>query len=96
MDITSVFKKAEDESEEIALRKERAEEIHEESIVIDGHEGTLFDLIREKRKFDDESSEGHSDLPRLRQGGVDCAIFTLHFLMTGFGPYAVSNKDLSI
>lgn len=76
MDIKSVFKKAEDESEEIALRKERAEEIHEESIVIDGHEGTLFDLIREKRKFDEESSEGHSDLPRLRQGGVDCAIFT--------------------
>ena len=76
MDVKSVFTKKTDEAEDIKLRQERAEEIQEESIVIDGHQGTLFDIARGIRKFEEESSIGHSDLPRLRQGRVDCAILT--------------------
>jgi membrane dipeptidase len=76
MDVKSVFTKKTDVAEEKEIRQERAEEIHAESIVIDGHQGTLFDIARGIRKFDEESSVGHSDLPRLRQGGVDCAVFT--------------------
>ncbi|MGI6628692.1 MAG: dipeptidase [Bacillota bacterium] len=77
MDITSVFKKnTQDNPVDEELRMERAEELHSESLVVDGHQGTLFDVIKGIRSFGQESPFGHSDLPRLRKGGVDCAILS--------------------
>lgn len=77
MDITSVLKKkTQDDPVDEEIRMERAEELHSESLVIDGHQGTLLDVIKGVRDFGDESSTGHSDLPRLRKGGVDCAVLS--------------------
>ncbi len=70
MDITSVLKKkTQDDPVDEEIRMERAEELHSESLVIDGHQGTLLDVIKGVRDFGDESSTGHSDLPRLRREG---------------------------
>ncbi|HHY12890.1 MAG TPA: membrane dipeptidase [Firmicutes bacterium] len=77
MDIASVFKKkAKDDSAMEEIRMERAEELHSESLVIDGHQGTLLDVIAGVRDFGEESSLGHSDLPRLKQAGVDCVVLS--------------------
>lgn len=77
MDIASVFrKKAEDDPAMDEIRMERAEELHSECLVIDGHQGTLLDVFKGVRKFEEESSAGHSDLPRLKQAQVDCVILS--------------------
>ncbi|HHT85255.1 MAG: dipeptidase [Bacillota bacterium] len=78
MDLASVFKKkSENDPAMEEIRMERAEEIHSENLVIDGHQGTLLDVIKGVRHFGEESSLGHSDLPRLRQAGVDCVILSV-------------------
>ncbi|MGI6620671.1 MAG: dipeptidase [Bacillota bacterium] len=77
MDIASIFKKKGENGPAMEeIRMERAEELHSENLVIDGHQGTLLDVIKGVRKFGEESSMGHSDLPRLRQAGVDCVILS--------------------
>lgn len=77
MDIGSALKirkNKEETEEDRALALERAEEVHDESLVIDSHVGTLFDVFHERKRIDDETSEGHVNLARLRKGGVRCAI----------------------
>lgn len=77
MDIASVLKKkAEQDPAMDEIRMERAEELHSECLVIDGHQGTLLDVIKGVRNFGEQSSLGHSDVPRLRQAGVDCVILS--------------------
>jgi len=79
MEIASLLKNKEDKSQEDQeLMRERAEELHRESIVIDGHIGTLFDVRYRIRDIYEESGEGHVDLPRLRRGGVN-AVFLSAF-----------------
>ncbi len=76
MDIDSIIKsrKEEDSREEQELFLERVEEVHEESTIVDGHLCTLYDVVRKFRPFNESSPEGHADLPRLMEGGVDVAI----------------------
>ena len=77
MDIGSAIgigKKKEETAEDRELALERAREVHGESLVIDGHVGTLFDVFHGRKQIDDESSEGHVNLVSLREGGVRCAI----------------------
>lgn len=68
-------KKKEESFEDASLRQERAEELHQETIVVDGHQGTLFDVLYEKKDLTQEGS-GHVDLPRLRKGGVRLSILS--------------------
>ena len=80
MDIASVLKKkTKDDPATDEIRMERAEEIHSESLIIDGHQGTLVDMIKKVRKFQDESSFGHSDLPKLKQAKVDCVFLAFPY-----------------
>ncbi len=79
MDLGSALKlgkKKEETPEEAELRTERAQEIHSESIVVDGHEGTLMDVLYKVRDIREESSSGHVDLPRLKKGGVRLSILS--------------------
>jgi len=56
-------------------------------MIIDGHTDVLYALIRQQRKFSEESENGHVDLPRLKKGNV---------LATFLAVYpAVSNYVLS-
>ncbi|MDA4129943.1 MAG: dipeptidase [Thaumarchaeota archaeon] len=60
--------------------------IHDEATVVDGHTdviqglfGTL-DMFGKRKKFRilaEKSKEGHVDIPRLKEGGVDCQIFAI-------------------
>jgi membrane dipeptidase len=74
--LSSLSKKKEETPEDQELLMERAREIHAESIVVDGHVGTLFDVLTKSREFEERSEKGHVDLPRLRDGGVRCVIMS--------------------
>lgn len=78
MDLGSALKlgKKKETPEDAALIVERAQELHSESIVVDGHVGTLFDVLYGTRDVREVSDEGHVDLPRMAKGGVRCAVLS--------------------
>jgi membrane dipeptidase len=56
-----------------------AERIHREAIVIDGYLGTTSQIMWEDWDFTEEHSvaEAHVDLPRMIEGGLDAAFFSI-------------------
>jgi len=52
--------------------------LHRDSIVFDGHCDTLLEILSGKRKFDERSTKGHIDLPRLQVGGVTAQVFAVY------------------
>ena len=52
--------------------------LHFDALVIDGHCDTIGEQLSGKRWLGDRSSEGHIDLPRLREGGVDAQFFACY------------------
>ena len=70
--------------------------LHKEALVIDFHcDGVLATLPdsayiigdAEKRTLHERSSNGHVDIPRLIEGGVDCQVFS-HFVEPIYNPIA--------
>jgi membrane dipeptidase len=84
------------------LLNERIKTLHEEAVVVDTHCDTLkclmpmFTLPRNSQ-WDDRSdigmgisSElGHIDLPRLKEGGVNCQVFAISSVRDKTRPYAL-------
>ena len=64
--------------------EERALRLHRHALVVDTHCDTLMTLIPEKergpqpRRLGERSDQGHIDLPRLVEGGVDCQTFAIY------------------
>lgn len=52
--------------------------LHFDALVIDGHCDTIGEQLSGKRWLGDRSDEGHIDLPRLREGGVDAQFFACY------------------
>lgn len=52
--------------------------LHRDSIIFDGHCDTLLEILSGKCKFNERSTEGHIDLPRLREGGVTAQVFAIY------------------
>ncbi len=50
-------------------------ELHSESLVIDTHVDTATHLLWRSPDFSQRLDEGHLDIPRLREGGVDAVMF---------------------
>lgn len=66
--------------------EEAALSIHKAATVIDFHCDTLKEVVgwprirarlNDRRKLGERSDEGHLDLPRLQEGGVDCQVFAV-------------------
>lgn len=55
-----------------------AAELHRDAVVVDTHIDTILAMAAGRRRFEERSSEGHVDLPRLREGGVDVQVFALY------------------
>jgi len=68
----------------------RAAQLHKRAIVIDTHDDTpqrfIFDQTFE---FSRRNSDGHIDLPRLREGGVDAIFFSIWVPSDYTGPKAI-------
>lgn len=54
-----------------------ARELHFSSLVVDAHCDTLTVLDRQGRRLGQQSSKGHTDLPRLALGGVNVQFFAV-------------------
>ena len=80
----------------------RAARIHKEAIVVDTHIDTT--LMLDKPGWDfmvrhvpgPEPDENHVDLPRLREGGLDAAFFSIYMAGTVTGPEAVKRALILI
>lgn len=55
-----------------------AQEVHMSAQVVDLHCDTLLEIEAGKRRLDQRSSQGHIDLPRLREGGVAAQVFAVY------------------
>lgn len=55
-----------------------ASKLHQQCIVFDAHCDSILDVLEAKRTLEQRSSEGHLDLPRLREGGVTAQIFAIY------------------
>jgi len=51
--------------------------LHRDSIVCDGHCDTLLRVLEGKCQLGERSTEGHIDLPRLREGGITAQVFAV-------------------
>jgi membrane dipeptidase len=70
-----------------AAQERRAITIHRDSIVVDTHNDTIQDIMAGtiphakeyslKRTLAERSEEGQIDIPRIRDGGVDCLMFAM-------------------
>lgn len=54
-----------------------ADSLHRASIVIDAHNDVLISTIMEGRDISRPVAKGHTDLPRLAEGGVDAQFFSV-------------------
>ena len=64
--------------------QEKAVRIHGEAVVVDTHCDTLMSFISggygqpAPRRLGERSDRGHLDLPRMKEGGVDCQTFAMY------------------
>jgi membrane dipeptidase len=72
-------------------QEKRAKNIHSESLVVDTHNDTILDLVtvppflytegmipKERRKLGERSEIGQIDLPRIKDGGINCLFFAMY------------------
>lgn len=52
--------------------------LHRDAIVIDSHSDTTPWFEDPSWRFDERHSEGHQDLPRMREGGLDAQFWSVH------------------
>jgi len=81
------------------LSEERFETLHRDALVVDTHCDTLKSLYpgfpnaptpdRSAEGLGARSEKGHVDIPRLREGGVDCQVFAISAVRTPHPPYAL-------
>jgi membrane dipeptidase len=70
---------------------DRARALHEASLVVDTHNDTILHLIKSppfitsdtnppapRRTLGERSEYGQIDIPRIREGGVDCLLFAMY------------------
>ena len=70
---------------------ERARRVHESSIVVDTHNDTVLHLIKTppfitsefnalppRRTLGERSEHGQIDIPRIKEGGVNCLLFAMY------------------
>ena len=61
----------------LAARGQSGDSLHRASIVIDAHNDVLISTIMEGKDISRPLTTGHTDLPRLLEGGVDAQFFSV-------------------
>lgn len=61
----------------IATRAQDFRKIHQDMIVVDGHNDAIINGIFKGRDIGKSLQVGHTDIPRLQQGGVDVQVFAV-------------------
>lgn len=68
---------------------ERAKQLHARAIVVDTHSDTPQRMIYDNFDMGHRDSDGHVDIPRMREGGLDAPFFSIWVSSTVTGPAAV-------
>src|SRR5215475_15345787 len=69
---------------------DRAKQLHDRAIVIDSHDDTTQHLVDDKTfKIEARNPNGHIDIPRMREGGLDALFFSIWVPSDVTGPTAV-------
>jgi len=68
---------------------DRARKLHFSSIVLDTHDDTPQRFLFEHFDLAHRDSEGHIDIPRMREGGMNAIFFSIWCPVTVTGPAAV-------
>jgi membrane dipeptidase len=82
------------------IRTPRSDRLHKEALVVDTHIDTTMMLGKPGWDFmvrhQPEPGENHVDLPRIREGGLDAAFFSIYMAGTVTGPEAVKRALILI
>jgi membrane dipeptidase len=70
----------------------RAGEVHRRSLVLDTHADTTQQMIYEGFDLGARASQGHIDIPRMREGGLDAVFFSIWMPGTLSGPEVVKRS----
>jgi len=69
--------------------------IHKEAIVTDSHNDIISTCIEKGYSFDaDLKGKTHSDLKRMKKGGVDVQVFSVWCDGTQKNPYSFANREI--
>ena len=55
----------------------KAKQMHQKAIVFDGHCDTILEIMNHKRNLEKKSTDGHLDIPRMKEGGIDVQFFAV-------------------
>ena len=70
----------------------RAGEVHRRALVLDTHADTTQQMIYEGFDLGARASQGHIDIPRMREGGLDAVFFSIWMPGTLSGPEVVKRS----
>jgi len=68
---------------------ERARKLHFSSIVLDTHADTPQRLLTGRFDLGKRDAEGHVDIPRMREGGLNAQFFSIFITGRTLGPPAI-------
>lgn len=66
----------------------KAVALHHESIVVDTHTDTTSRILDEGFDMGPRATDGHMDLPRIREGGLDVAFYSIYVASRFYGDEA--------
>jgi len=76
----------------LAVTQDRASDLHRRSLVLDTHADTTQQMIYESFDLGARASQGHVDIPRMREGGLDAVFFSIWMPGTLSGPDVVKRS----
>ncbi len=75
-----------------AAAQDRASDLHRRALVLDTHADTTQQMIYEAFDLEARASQGHVDIPRMREGGLDAVFFSIWMPGTLSGPDVVKRS----
>lgn len=72
-----------------------AEQLHQNSVIVDGHCDTILELYKHKRSFWDYNKKGHLDWPRLKDGKVNIQ-FMAFYIEPEYKPCGALSRVLEL
>lgn len=80
---------------EIEIHHTSAKRIHQKATVFDGHCDTILEIMNHKRSLRDRAPNGHLDIFRLKEGGVDIQVFAV-FIEDTYKPHNSLKRTLQL
>lgn len=77
------------------IKSQSYQKIHDKAILVDTHNDILMKAVDKGFVFDqDLKGKAHSDLARLKKGGLDVQLFSVYCDGDAKNPFAYANKEM--